>query len=329
VQIPEPQVLSEYFMGAAASERGWEILRFVQWAREFMPQPQTTVEPSGTAGLTIAFPERNPLPEFVIKALHFEGKGEVADTTFNFAGTLQNLTNDPQAFPQPSRLVIDAKVPHRVVVEAVMDRTRSVPRDRIVVRCPSWPQPEQMLGNPSQIGVLAKPCLLSLRAELELAGGNVSGIVQMRQQRLNLTPQVSDELGGERVQAALVELFSQIDTIDYEVKLSGPIDSPSITLASAWGERVAGGLQHAFEKEIALRSAESIEKLSQVLESRISEWEVTANAAQQELQTRLGKTVEQVQLLDTLVQQHLPADSVPRAKVTLRTEVLPADTTEK
>lgn len=329
LQIPNPQVLSEFFMGQAASERSWEILRFVQWAREFLPQPQTSSVPAGTQGLTIAFPERHPLPAFVLRALHFEGKGELANTTFDFAGTLQNLTNDPQSFAEPSRLVIDAKVPHRVVVEAVLDRTKNEAHDRIVVRCPSWPQPQQMLGNPSQVGILAQPCLLSLRAELDVSGGNVSGVVQMRQQRLQLTPQVSGELGGKRVQAALVELLSQIDTIDYEVRLDGPIESPSMTLASSCGERVAGGLQHAFEKEFAMRSAESTEQLARELDARIAKWEEAASTAQQELQTRLGTTIGQVQVLDTLVQQYLPQNTVPRAKVTLRTQVVPAETTDR
>jgi hypothetical protein len=124
-------------------------------------------------------------------------------------------------------------------------------------------------------------------------------------------------------------MLSQIDTIDYEVRVSGPLDSPSMTLTSPWGERVAGGLQHALEKELALRSAETRQQLSHELDARIAEWEEAAATAQEKLQARLGTTIEQVQVLDSLVQRHLPQENVPRAKVTLRPQDSSAESSER
>jgi hypothetical protein len=316
LQIPSAQILSEYFLGAEAAERSWQILRFVQWAQEFLPP--TNPAPTPSAGFAIAFPERNPLPAFVLRALNFEGQGEVADRSFHFAGTLQNFSNDPQCLGHPTRLVLDAKVPHRVVIEAAIDRTSDLPRERVVIRCPSWPQSQQTFGDPTVLGILAQPCLLGLRAELDLSGERVSGIVQMRQQKLRLTSTVASELGGQRVRDALSEMLSQIDTIDYEVKVNGPLDSPSLALTSNWGERVAGGLQHAFEREQTLRTAELAQQLSDTLDRRIAAWEQTSRSAQQKLQDRLATAQAQLQALDTAMQRHLAQAQASHPQVTRR-----------
>ena len=306
VELPDSQSLSHYFLGAVSADQAWEVVRLVQAARAFLRQGKQAPVPSDSIALTFDYPRENSIPTFLLKALHFDGAGEFDGKPVEFAGSLQNLTNNPRVFHQPTRLVLDIHVPHRIVIEAVLDQTQDPPQEHVVIRCPNWPLPANTLGDAEQVGIATSTSVLSMRAELIIVEEEVTGTIQTRHQKIALKPRIAASWGGGRVAKSLVDLLGTIQTIDSMVTLAGPLSAPGMELKSPLGEQLAGGLQHGFEHEMSYRQQQRLANWQSQQAVVLEELQAEIDAGEKRLIARMGETGGQVQALVVKYREQYP-----------------------
>ncbi len=261
-----PQELSEYLLGEDLSEQTRSMLSWIRMARRYWPSDVELPSADRQVGEDIAFPGLKPQPSALVDLMRLDGTILNGNTTVAWRGQIQNLTTDPALLGKPMVIRAETRGDQPLIIEATLDRTMAVARDRIVLSLPCIKQPARTLGNPEQLAVTLAPGNMLLWAELNLAGEKLSGRMLAQQQHLHLSASLPPQYGpriAQRVQMAT----TACSTLQAEVRLSGTLDEPSWELQSNLGPQLAASLTSVLRSELEDRQRELARVLDQYLAS--------------------------------------------------------------
>lgn len=303
--------LSGYLLGREVQQRVQTVAQWVRWLREYWPSdPADTPwmpSPRRARGVDVLFAGLTPEPNFLIRSLHIDGEGQARGERFEFVGTAQGVTLQPRLYGQPAVLHLEVRGAVAMQIDAVVDRTQPVARDRIAVECPSIPQPERVLGKTDQIAVVVSPGDTRLSLRLELEGERLSGRLGVRQEGVELAPSLAAAYGGQALADRLRDALRSVRTLEATVQLSGTIQRPEFQIQATLGPQLAQALQTLLFRELEVRR----EEISRLVEAKVQEemlrFEQLFVAKQQALLARLQKNGVDVNQLREIVARQVPS----------------------
>lgn len=302
--------LSEYLLGHELHQRVQTAAQWIRWLRQHVPsgnaEDPASSTPKRARGVDVMFAGLAPQPDFLIRSLSMEGEGQARGERFQFLGTAQGLTSQPTTYGQPAVFHVEVRGPVAMQIEAVLDRTQPVASDYISVECPALAQPRRLLGKPDQIALAVSPSSASLSLRLELDGENLSGRLSVRQDPVELKPEIAAAYGGQQMADRLADALRDIRTLDVTAQLSGTLQRPTCRIQSTLGPRLAQAFQGLLARELETRREELAKAVQAKVEGEMLRFEQLFVAKQQALLTRLQQSGVDVQQLRELAARQVP-----------------------
>jgi uncharacterized protein (TIGR03545 family) len=280
------QSISEYLLGDELSAQTCELIAWIKLARRYWPGEVALPESERSLGTDIVFPGVPPMPRALVQRMFLNGTFQKGNAAVNWQGEILNLTTDPAVVGQPMIVRAQTSGPRALVLEATLDRTDSVPRDRIVLSIPRMELPQRKLGTAEEFSIIVQPGSMLVWAEMELTGENLRGRVLLQQKQLQLKPEPSPAF-SPRVCETLASRLSHVDELKAQVVLAGTLDKPSWQLHSNLGPQVTATLTDVFRAELAALKHETTHRLDQELAQRQAAFDQEIAAQRQRLSERL------------------------------------------
>lgn len=306
----QPQQLTDYFLGPELAQRVHTVAQWAAWGRAHWPGQKTGGAAGAAAGsgrgVDVAFPVTATTPDFLLKCLNVDGVADVGSEHYTFAGCLAGLSSQPEIYGKPATLqiAVDGPVPMRV--EAVVDHTQAVPRERILLDCPGITLPRRMWGQPQQIALSITPGQTYVWLLLDLAGPELHGQLQLRQDGIRLEPVVGPQCGGAALADSLREAAQPIHTVQVVVDLSGTLDKPAWQIRSDLGPQIVLALNSLIQHEVEARRDELLAQATQRAQSEMATFQHLVAAKEQEVLAGTGLSKDQINQLAQTLTRRLP-----------------------
>jgi hypothetical protein len=126
-----------------------------------------------------------------------------------------------------------------------------------------------------------------LRADIDLEGNSLQGVVYFRQPTVTVRTEVSKGLGGKLVAERLTNVTSTIDEIDASLRLAGTLHQPRWTIDSNLGTQLAGGLHQVCSQEVENRQRQLMQKANEEIDRHWRRLETELRGKQEELLAKL------------------------------------------
>ena len=237
-------------------------LDWFQQFRNSLPDPDIDFRPL-KRGRDIQFGKSKGQPNVEIRKLQIDGAAEFANSHFNFAGTIENLCDEPQLGQHPVKFHLRAQGDPQVVVSGTLDRTSGKTVDTIQFTGIGIPQPAYTLGNSDSVLIsMTDRSNLHVEATLNVgAGEQLSGTMTFKFDNVMLhVDSVHQAAGGTETAARLNESVSGIHSFQVATTVGGTIAQPTTELASDLGPQVASALETVFRdsQQLVLRKKETL-----------------------------------------------------------------------
>ncbi len=300
-----PEALSEYLLGPELSRTISKLATWVHWGRQHLPSEAGQTQPARRPGTDILFSGIRPRPDLLIHRLVLDGEGRSGGKRFQFLAAVGGITSQPEVYGRP--VVIRAQIQGQTTVqmEAVVDRTGSTPRDRITVNCRDLRHSDQMLGQPGQLAILVSPGSTHLWALLELTGEELSGQILVKQEPVELVPDLAPKYGGRQSAANLRAAMGAVREIRVVVDLAGSLDKPEWHLRSNLGPQLAAAVNDLFRRELETRRDELLASAHRTVDQELARFEQKIRTRQEELLAKLNLDGAELKQLGQLFARRL------------------------
>ena len=253
------KLINELLVGEVQRQLVGNGLDWFQQFRNSLPDPATDFRPV-KRGRDIMFGVKQK-PKLAVKNLQVDGSSEFANSHFKFAGTIENIVDDPTASELPMKFNLRAQGDPQVVVSGTVDRTAGQKVDTIRFTGHAIPQPAYTLGSPESIQVsMTGDSRLHVDAELHAdSSDRISGTITFSFEDVTLhADSVHRAAGGAETAARLNETVSNIHSFRVTSTLGGTIYQPTSSFASDLGPQVASSLESVFSnaQQLVLRKRE-------------------------------------------------------------------------
>jgi uncharacterized protein (TIGR03545 family) len=292
--------LSEALLGHEMNERVRTVVAWICWVRNHLPRKHQEHDPIRARGVDVTFAGLAPRPDFLIRTLTLEGEGSVCGERLQFEGTAQGLTPQPEVYGQPTVLSLAVQGPAAMQIEAVLDHTQPVARDYVSVECPSLAQPKRLLGRPDQLAVTVSPGGLRISLRLELVGDELSGRLSVRQEPVELVPELAAAYGGPQLAGKLQEALRSIRTLEATAELGGTLQRPEWKLRSSLGTQLAQAVQGLLGRELEARRDEALHLVATTVDGEVARFQKEFLAKQQDFVAKLERNGMDVRQLQSL-----------------------------
>jgi len=298
--------LSDYLLGHELNQRVETAARWIRWVRQHLPSKTQSSDPTRARGVDDALAGLPPEPDFLIRSLTLEGEGQTEGKRFEFRGTAQGITSQPAVYGQPAVFHLEIRGPVAMQIEAVLDRSQKVARDYVTVECPALAQPKRLLGKPDQVAVTVSPGTARLSLRLELVGEAVSVRLSLRQEPIELNPELAAAYGGQELASRLQDALREVRTLDVTAELSGTLERPTCKLRSTLGDQLAQAFQRLLFHELETRREEVAQLIQTKVDGEVTRFEQMFAAKQQALLAKMQQSGVDVQQLRELSARRVP-----------------------
>lgn len=298
--------LSEYLLGHELHERVQTVARWLRWLRAHWPHQPDMPEPSRARGTDVVFAGLAPQPAFLVRLLNLTGQGRYRGEPLTFQGTVRGLCSEPALYGQPAVLSLAVGGPVAMEIEAVLDRTGPVPRDYFTVEIPRLAQPRRLLGRPEELALVVSPGDTRISLRLELVGEELSGRLAVRQEPIELVPELSAPYGGPALASRLREALRQVHQIEASAEISGTLDRPQWKAQSNLAPLVVRGFQELLGRELETRREELTRLVQHEIHQHTASFEQSFAARQQALLAVAQQGGMDLQQLRDLVARRVP-----------------------
>ena len=299
----DPQQLTEFLLGPELEHRLGEA---IEWARWLQARVKAAKEPQPIRqrGEEIIFPRHPEMPKYLVKLLNLSGEHEMDGQALTFEGTLTGVTSDPVIYGEAAILRLKGTGAADLDLKAVFDATQpdAEPTHSVILSYTAAHPATLHLGDEHSFALAVAADSLSCHAELKLVGEQLSGALNLRQEPATLTARVdaaSGQLEKHAVQA-LEDICSGIKAIQADVRISGKLSSPRLSITSNLGQQIAGGVSAAFEHQLEQGREELAGQLDQTVKQQSVQLQKIFKEKSQLLASRLNGNEKQV---NDLVQQ--------------------------
>ncbi len=161
-------------------------------------------------------------------------------------------------------------------LQAIIDRTDSVPRDELIVSGSGVALPRLELGRPDELSLMLGPSPSSLSAHLVVNGESLVGEIQLVQNRVQPMPTLYGNLSTVPLAAALSQTLEKANGLTMRIALSGTLTEPKCTLWSNLGPAMAEAMQLALDRAAVDRSQQLLAQAQRQVDEQLAALERTA-----------------------------------------------------
>ena len=212
-------------------------------------------KPPRGEGQYIRFPEKEPLPQFLIKRAAVDGIADMAGSAVNFSGSLRNITHEPKIWGKPMTLDIDGSGAGgtALTMQGNFDHTGDTGKDTLTFSVKKLTLKDATFSASKTLPIVLQQGLADINGTLSVTDGQLDASVNTR------VNQARFSAGGEDTGATTQRLARAIEGVsgfDLNLSLTGPLASPKIGMNSnldkiigqALGEEVRGEVAKARAK---------------------------------------------------------------------------------
>ncbi|MDR1960116.1 MAG: hypothetical protein LBQ54_13915 [Planctomycetaceae bacterium] len=200
-----------------------------------------------------------------------------------------------------------------VYVTAILDRSRDVPQDHILVYCPDYRLPESLLGNRSEMAFAVSPGISRFFAEIAVNGESIQGEFSLLQHPVRIQTVLPPDLRGTSVENVLTLAAESLKTLHVNLHLSGTQKELQFSLRSNLGENLAARMEPFLIQEWQIIHQKAVVLLNQM--SQKSNEKMDAYF-EKELQPILDDITERRRELDLVMGQNgIHLDRVINAQI--------------
>ena len=267
------KLINELLVGEVQRQLVANGVNWFQQFRSALPNPETDFRPI-KRGRDIMF-GTVAKPKFEVQKLQIDGSAEFANSHFKFAGTVENIVDDPSSSTVPMEFNLRAQGDPQVVVSGTVDRTAGRKTDTIRFTGHSIPQPAYTLGSQESIQVsMTDSSRLYVDAELHAnAYDQISGTITFTFEDVMLhADSVHQVAGGAGTAARLNETVSGIHSFRVASTLGGTVSQPTTSFVSDLGPQVASSLESVFKDAQILVARKREHQLNRTVEGELEEF---------------------------------------------------------
>jgi uncharacterized protein (TIGR03545 family) len=270
----DASALTAYLLRDQVARPVDEMLGWLRWTRTVVP---TEPAPRRAArGEDMLFAGRGPTPSLLIRELNLQGRSRLGGEPVELRGRLTDFTTIPSAHTKPIRLRLKSSGSQAIELQAIVDRTSSVPRDELIVTGSRVLLPKLELGQAEQLSLTLAPSEASLTCNLVVSGQALTGEIQLVQKRVQVAPALRGNLRPVPLAAALGETLQKADGLTLRVALGGTLAEPQCTLWSSIGPAVGEAMEIALVRAAEDRSQQLLAQAQRQVDERLATLERTA-----------------------------------------------------
>jgi hypothetical protein len=302
--LDSPDVSPNLF-GGLAVERMKPVLYWLGQAERFLPPGLNPRRVAGSKrarldGTTVKFPDTYGDPDFLLESadadLEIGGAGSAAG---RYAARLTGLTTQPTVFGRPLEFFVErtaaAVGPSDVSVSALMDHVSGGIRDSLAARIQGVSLPSidlSALGASLNMGMGTSELMLR-RLDDSLSGSWKWSFSDIEWRRMGEQGGGAQGAGlgaqvGERAQDFLWRAVSSLEDVEIEVRFSGSVRGPSLSIGSNVGRAVAQSLRQELGREIARAEQQVRAEIDRLVSNQVNEASGRVEALQTDLESRIG-----------------------------------------
>jgi hypothetical protein len=230
-------------------------------------------------GEDMLFAGCRPAPQLLIRALELQGTSRQGGASVELRGTLTDFTTTPSAHTKPIRLRMKTSGSQSIELQAIIDRTVSVPRDELVITGNRVLLPKLELGHAEQLSLTLAPSEASLAVNL----------------LIQAAPALHGNLRNVPLAAALSETLQKADGLTLRIALSGTLAEPQCTLWSSIGPAVAEAMEIALLRAAHDRSLQLLAQAERQVDEQLADLERTATQQHANLMAQMSSATDEVE----------------------------------
>jgi uncharacterized protein (TIGR03545 family) len=301
--------LNRYLLGETANGYLDQFAYWTEQAQRFIPKKKIE-PPSRARGTNVLFLARKQ-PKCLIERVSLSGAARIDGEPLHFSGVLSDAASEPQLHDRPLRLTLKSTGAFAGDLVLQLDRRSDVLRDSLTIDVPKLQLAHRTLGKAGKLAVQVTPGEASLKADIQLVGDQLSGVIEVRQSSTLAadTPLLRDD----RLAAVLHESLSGVDELAATIHLAGTLKRPDIDIQSNVGPQLAAGINGAVTKYLTERKDRLVAKVQGKVDEQVAKLDARRQEAQQELLAKLGEDQKLVtQLASLMGGSPLNAGSLPK-----------------
>ena len=264
--------MSQLLLGEQQGERVDQVLSWIHWLRETVPDPETDFQPDRQRGEEIIFPNLKQSPDFLIAKLMLNGKGTISDKPYQFRGTILDLTTQPKLHGKPTVVNLVALGDTPASVRAIVDQTGKARRDTLMIHCPSLQLKGQQLGSDDSLLVSLAPTEMDVLVKVQLVNQRLSGNIKLKQNNVHLNiEQLPSGIKDQQIKSIISNELTSIHQFEVVMNVSGTLDNPQWDFESDLGKQLADLMNNALQKTIDHEVTRLNSRVEQVAQEKLSE----------------------------------------------------------
>ncbi len=293
--------LTELLLGENQTRQVRELVGWIRWFRDAIPDPERDFHPVRARGFDVQFRRQ---PRFVFRNLELEGEGTIGGQNCKFAGIAKNVSTAPRMLSEPTTIELRGQARSHIQLSAVIDRRTSQKIDRIQINCPKVPVPGQTLGTRDSLLMGIGPGSLSLAIDAEVIDDRLAGKIMVQQTGVTVqVDHVPGMPGGQIMMRSLNEQLDQLDSFNVVVQLHGSLNHPQMQLQSDLGPNIATMLGKALEMSLAESAQEKAAELKTIFDQQLADLDDMYQVNTNEILRLLSSEVTEIADLKKLLNE--------------------------
>lgn len=304
-----PEGVARAIFGPPWINRINSALFWVGTARKYMPKSVKMKPPKRKKGITVKFPEKYPLPGFLIRKILVSGE---TPKRVQFSGTVFGITNDPPVYGAPVIVDLKAWFPNVNVEKtfaqfrATLDHTKQESRDEFVLLVRSLPMKEFNLGKsdflPTTLSIKSADITMGFVLQEKILDSNIDLF-------FNNVAFVSDsEQQLDNEFARLVrEALSEIGKVSVKGRLSGPMENLKFEMSSNLDSLLSRRFSEVIGKRLKEEEMRIRAEIDRIVNQGRAEVQAKFDEFKSQVQSRIDSyksTVEgQIQLAQSKIEE--------------------------
>jgi uncharacterized protein (TIGR03545 family) len=263
-----------------------EMLGWLRWTRTVAPVERFPHQ--AARGEDVLFGGSRPASQLLVRALELHGSSRLGGQPVELRGLLTDFSTTPSAHSKPIRLRLKSSGSHSIDLQAIIDRTASVPRDELIVTANRILLPQLELGQADHLSLTLAPSEASLSGHLVVNGEALVGEIQLVQKRVQAEPRLRGSLRNVPLAAALSETLQKSNGLTLRIAFSGTLAEPECTLWSSLGPAVAEAMELSLARAANDRSQKLLAQGHRLVDERLAELERTATQLHADLTAQMA-----------------------------------------